>query len=67
MIKRDLTKRQFKAACERYGFRPGGFLGYYRITENTSVSVLNAGDRLRDRLAYLIAARDKAKINASAK
>ena len=52
---RDLTMPQFAAACERAGFRPEGFMGYYRlpVPTHTCVSVLNAGPRRRDQLAYL--------------
>jgi hypothetical protein len=57
---RDLTKRQFDAACARRGFKASGFMGYYEIGHGTSVSVLNAGDNRRARLAYLI--RECAKV-----
>ena len=57
---RDMTKVQFRAACERYGFRPQGVLGYYDVGHGTSVSVFNAGDNRRARLAYLIHAAEKA-------
>ena len=51
----DITKAQFKAACKRHGFVSAGYLGYYSLPETTvSVSVLNAGKRRRDQLAYLI-------------
>lgn len=52
---RDMTREQFRAACERAGFVPE-LLGYYRLPipgEHIAVCSLNAGDRLRDRLAYL--------------
>jgi hypothetical protein len=54
---RDMTKAAFDAACERRGFQPQGFMGYYSLGGDTValVSVLNAGPRRRDRLAYLIA------------
>lgn len=58
---RDLTKAQFDAACERRGFKRTGFMGYYEIGYNTSVSVLNAGRRRRDQLAYLIREAGKAE------
>jgi len=58
---RDITKTQFKVACERRGFKSSGFLGYYDIGHGTSVSVLNAGDNRRARLAYLIQEHDKAE------
>ena len=52
---RDMTEAQFDAACERAGFEPQGYLGYYRlpVPGRRSVSVYNAGRRRRDRLAYL--------------
>lgn len=53
---RDMSYRQFREACERAGFVSTGVMCYYRLAppvDNTSVCVLNAGDRLRDRLAYL--------------
>ena len=52
---RDMTKAQFRAACERSGFVPE-MLGYYRLPipgQHVAVNVLNAGNRRRDRLAYL--------------
>ena len=56
---RDLTKAQFDAACRRHEFRPAGFGGYYHIDNRMMVSVLNAGRRYRDQLAYLIRQRDR--------
>jgi len=56
---RDMTKGQFLQACEKYGFKPLGFLGYYDTGEGHCVSVLNAGDRRRSRLAYLVVQRDQ--------
>jgi hypothetical protein len=50
---RDLTKTQFGKACARYGFK-AEFMGYYDVGNGWCVNVLNAGDRRRDRLAYLI-------------
>ena len=55
MPTRDMTYTQFRAACERAGFIPE-MLGYYRLPipgQTIAVNVLNAGDRLRERLAYL--------------
>lgn len=52
---RDMTRAQFRAACERAGFVPE-MLGYYRLPiegHHVAANVLNAGDRRRDRLAYL--------------
>ena len=52
---KDMTKAQFRTACEKYGFKPQLFLGYYELPgTNTQVSILNAGNRRRDQLAYLI-------------
>ena len=51
----DMTKAQFNAACKRHGFHSVGIMGYYSLPETTvSVSILNASDRRRDQLAYLI-------------
>lgn len=57
---RDLTKTQFDAACKRYGFKPE-MLGYYNVGNGVCVNVLNAGDRKRDRLSYLIKQSEKAE------
>jgi hypothetical protein len=56
MAQRDLTQRQFNEACERYGFKSEGIMGYYRlpVKTHTCVSVWNAGDKRRAQLAYLI-------------
>jgi hypothetical protein len=66
---RDLTRAQFWAACERAGFTRTevSFMGYYRLAppfQNTSVSILNAGDRRRDQLAYLHAEQAKQECKA---
>jgi len=58
---RDISKKQFDEACKRHGFTTHGFLGYYNIGYGTEVSILNAGIRKRDQLAYLIQQKDKAK------
>ncbi len=53
---RDLTRTQFVAALKRGGFGPEGIFGYVRLPEpysHTTVSLLNAGTRRRDQLAYL--------------
>ncbi len=68
---RDMTTRQFVAACERRGFGAIGYMGYTPLAppcDNTHVSVHNAGScRLRAILAYLIAEQAKAekKIDAA--
>lgn len=60
-MQRDMTKGQFRKECERYGFKPTGFLGYYRLPDvAVEVSVLNAGSRRRSQLAYLIREHEKA-------
>lgn len=64
-MSRDLTRAQYVAACERYGFRVfggdlerGGMMGYVHVTASLSVSLWNLGDGAtrRAKLAYLIAA-----------
>jgi hypothetical protein len=61
--RRDMTKAQFKTACERHGFKRalGGFFGYYEIGNGVSASVLNAGPTRREQLAYLIKESEKRK------
>lgn len=55
-MKRDLSNAQFVYRAEKLGFRSKGFLGYWRLTDgSTAVSVLNAGNRRRDWLSYLVA------------
>ena len=56
---RDLSKREFDAACKRENFTPG-FWGFYDLAcGGVMVNVLNAGPRWRDRLAYLMRERSK--------
>lgn len=64
---RDMTKSQFAAAARRAGFTPRGFMGYYALPCGVEVSILNAGDRRRDQLAYLHAMQAKHERKASAK
>lgn len=62
--KRDLTEAQFRAACEREGFRPQPFMGYFDLGipgHKYHSSVWNAGPRRRDMLAYLRSARKTAE------
>jgi hypothetical protein len=50
-----MTAAQFASACKRAGFEPE-MLGYYKLPvpgHHICTNVLNAGPRLRDRLAYL--------------
>lgn len=61
---RDMTKTEFDRSCASRGFRAAGYLGYYDLglpNARASVSVLNAGRRRRDQLAYLIREREKAE------
>lgn len=53
---RDFSQREFDERCRKHGFSPAGFAGYYVISESPRrlVSVLNAGTRRRDQLAYLL-------------
>lgn len=65
---RDMSKKEFGAACERRGFEPEGVMGYYRLNlpgRHHCVSVYNAGDRRRDQLAYLIREQEKAETSAN--
>lgn len=69
MKTKDMSVGQYHSALDRYGFKPCGFLGYYRMPpphESQSVSVLNAGDRRRDRLAYLLKCLAERENNAKA-
>ena len=54
MMARDLTQKQFEAALKRNDIGPRKFFGYHDVGHSVSVSALNAGDRRRDQLAYLI-------------
>lgn len=57
MNTRDMSQSQFDEAVSRHGFKCEGFMGYYKLPapfQNCSVSVLNAGDNRRARLAYLL-------------
>ena len=59
---RDMTERQFQAACERHGFRAVGFMGYYALPPDGTrhVCALNGGRSRRAMLAYLIRESDRA-------
>lgn len=61
-MNRDMTEVQFRAACERRGFRKVFMgLGYYSLPDTpVQVWARNGGPRRRDQLAYLI--REHAKI-----
>jgi len=58
----DMTKKQFDAACDRYGFKTRHFMGYYEVGHGRECSVLNAGSRRRNQLAYLILQSEKAAV-----
>lgn len=54
-MKRDLSQSQFVYRAQKLGFKSEGFWGYWKLTDgSTAVSVLNAGNRRRDQLRYLI-------------
>lgn len=55
---RDLTEKQFKAACKRHGFKPIRVLGYYDLG-GIHVSIYNAGPTIREKLSYLIKEKEK--------
>lgn len=61
---RDLTKRQFDAACERHEFKRE-FMGYYNVGHGVSVYARNAGNSRRAQLAYLIREARKAEESQS--
>lgn len=55
-MSRDMTQKQFDAALAKHGMQRTGFMGYVKLgVGGVEVSMLNAGDRRRDRLAYLLA------------
>jgi hypothetical protein len=56
---RDMSKKDFDAACERRGFEPQPFLGYYKLPSGIHVSILNAKRNRRAQLAYLIMAESR--------
>lgn len=59
---RDMSKRQFREAVARHGFKAEGFMGYYDLGiegHRCFVSVLNAGNNHRARLAYLLRKREE--------
>lgn len=54
-MKRDLSQAQFEHRAAKAGFKKEGFMGYWQLSDGrTSVSVLNAGKRWRDRWNYLL-------------
>lgn len=50
---RDMTRKQFIAALRKRGWEML-IGGYVRCDGNLNIYRFNAGDRLRDQLAYLI-------------
>lgn len=54
MTRRDMTKAQFKAACERHGFIKQLGMGYYKLPCGWEVSIWNCGPTRREQLAYFI-------------
>lgn len=53
MPARDLTAREFQAACRRHGIKRD-FFGYYDVGNGLLAYARNDGSRRRDQLAYLI-------------
>jgi len=55
-MSRDMTLKQFNAALAKHGMQRTGFMGYVKLgVGGVEVSILNAGNRRRDWLAYLLA------------
>lgn len=66
-IVRDISKAQYEKRMNELGFLKDGFMGYWRLPEplnNLLVSDLNAGDRRRAKLAYMLKEWDRAKTKA---
>lgn len=63
--RKDMTQKEFDAACEKWGITPDGPIGYFRVTSSRSVSIWHpdAGRTHREKLKYLIA-RQKAALKA---
>lgn len=63
MSHRDMSITQYRAALDRNGIKPVGFLGYYDVGNGLSVSILNLGGNAsrRAKLAYLLAAQAREK------
>lgn len=65
--RKDMSWKQFQAACERRGIRAKEttFLGYCSMNSHNrgqiSISRLNGGATLREQLAYLI--KEQARID----
>ena len=63
-MSKDLTRRQYESAMKRHGFTARGFMGYWTLPapfQDLSVCSLNAGDRRRDRLKFMLAHLDANK------
>ena len=60
---RDMTRHEFLAALRRRGLEPAGWMGYVECPlsdgSRVSISRLNAGDRYRDGLAYILREIDR--------
>jgi hypothetical protein len=57
-----MSKAQFRAALERHGMKPEGFMGYVDLGipgHRICCSRLNAGSNRRAQLAYLLRERDR--------
>jgi hypothetical protein len=68
-IPRDLTLKQFHNACQRAGFTPVQFMGYYDLGitgHRVWVSIWNRGTR-RNQLAFLLRERDRFSANIKAR
>jgi hypothetical protein len=68
---RDMTVKQFLSRAAEYGWKPSGFMGYFRreLPDGSAVSVStwNAGTRRRTQLAYLINRGEAMEAEALAK
>ena len=60
-VTRDMSRKQFETALVKRGFQSYGLLGYWRLPAPHTLSAceMNGGDRLRDRLAYLLNVLDR--------
>lgn len=54
---RDISREKYLAAMKSHGFASEGVMGYWRLPipgRTINVSDLNAGDRYRTKLAYML-------------
>ena len=64
---KDISRATYERKMKAHGFKPQGFLGYWQIPNSTThVSDENAGDRYRDKLAYMLAEWRKIEAKAEA-